>query len=54
MVNSPVVSVRLPFELLKECKKAIKDGKARNMTELVKKALIFYLKLNLENYLLEL
>jgi len=54
MPNSPVVSVRLPFQLLKECKKAIKDGKARNMTELVKKALILYLKLNPEDYLLEL
>ena len=50
--GSPQVTVRIPSELLAVCKKAIKEGKARNMTSLIKKALVNYLELDPDYYLI--
>jgi Arc/MetJ-type ribon-helix-helix transcriptional regulator len=52
-MNSPTVTVRIPIDILEKCRESIREGKHKNMSELIKKALISYLNLNPENYFFE-
>jgi hypothetical protein len=53
LMNSPTVTVRIPIDILEKCKQTIKEGKHKNMSELIKRALICYLNLNIQDYFFE-